>query len=63
MANPATGVADADHGHSCSGYPPVLRAKAWRQTDGAVCSVVEGSGAVDIERRPTVDFQFGPIIS
>ena len=41
--------------------PAGFAGKAWRQTDGAVYSVVEGSGSVDITRDgKTQTFEFGP---
>ena len=41
--------------------PPGFAGKAWRQTDGAVYSVVEGTGAVLIERGDEVwRFAFAP---
>lgn len=41
--------------------PAGFAGKPWRQTDGAVFSVVEGTGSVDIERNgETRTFEFGP---
>jgi gentisate 1,2-dioxygenase len=41
--------------------PAGFAGKPWRQTDGAVFSVVEGSGTVHIERNgETQVFEFGP---
>ncbi len=60
--NPATGGSPMPTlGTFMQHLPAGFEGKAWRQTDGAVYSVVEGSGAVDIEsgdQRWT--FEFGP---
>jgi gentisate 1,2-dioxygenase len=41
--------------------PAGFEGKPWRQTDGAVYSVVEGHGSVTIERNgQTVSYEFGP---
>ncbi|WP_457280370.1 gentisate 1,2-dioxygenase [Polaromonas sp. P5_D5] len=41
--------------------PAGFEGKSWRQTDGAVFSVVEGTGSVSIERDgKTSTFEFGP---
>jgi gentisate 1,2-dioxygenase len=41
--------------------PPGFSGRSWRQTDGAVFSVVEGEGAVEVEARDRQwRFEFGP---
>ena len=60
--NPATGGAPMPTMATfMQRLPPGFAGKAYRQTDGAVFSVVEGSGSVTIERHSqTWRFEFGP---
>ncbi|MDB5891958.1 MAG: gentisate 1,2-dioxygenase [Polaromonas sp.] len=60
--NPSTGGSPMPTmGTFMQRLPPGFAGKPWRQTDGAVFSVVEGSGSVSIERAGQKwTFNFGP---